>query len=294
MKNFSRTLLLISALMLAGNSFADNDADELKIAAIEALISAPDEKALPILKKVLAADHSIDVKESTLFLLSQMESPEAQAILVDIAGTKGGLQEEAIRMVGIGGDETALANLRNVYDNGDSNAREAVLEALMIAGDKSSVFEIAKAADGRDLEEAIEMLAVMDAREELKQIRTLRGPSEALVEAYMISGDVASLRELALDASDADIQEEAIESLGMVGGDEVDELLLEIYKNANNDQIREAALEGMLMAGNDSAVIELFKASTDPSEKKELLELLVMMDSDEVLDIIDSALSGAE
>lgn len=294
MKNFSRTLLLISALMLAGNSIADNDADELKIAAIEALISAPDEKALPILKKVLAADHSNDVKESTLFLLSQMESPEAQAILVDIAGTKGGLQEEAIRMVGIGGDETALANLRNVYDNGDSNAREAVLEALMIAGDKSSVFEIAKAADGRDLEEAIEMLAVMDAREELKQIRTLRGPSEALVEAYMISGDVASLRELALDASDADIQEEAIESLGMVGGDEVDELLLEIYKNANNDQIREAALEGMLMAGNDSAVIELFKASTDPSEKKELLELLVMMDSDEVLDIIDSALSGAE
>ena len=39
-------------------------------------------------------------------------------------------------------------------------------------------------------------------------------------------------------------------------------------------------------------MLELYRASDDDAEKRELLEYLVMMDSDAVWDLIDSALDG--
>ena len=43
---------------------------------------------------------------------------------------------------------------------------------------------------------------------------------------------------------------------------------------------------------NTKKLLELYRSSQDPVEKKELLEYLVMMGSDNVWDIIDSALDG--
>ena len=162
----------------------------------------------------------------------------------------------------------------------------------MIAGDKDSVFEIAKTAEGDDFEEAVQMLAVMGARDELRQLRSSKGISEALIEACAISGDLECLRELAADGSDIDLQTEAIEAMGIVGGAEVNATLVEIYKNASSEDIREAAMDGLMISGDDEGLLELYRSSEDSSEKKELLEYLVMTGSDEVWEIIDSALDG--
>jgi len=51
-------------------------------------------------------------------------------------------------------------------------------------------------------------------------------------------------------------------------------------------------LHGMLISGHDQGVLELYRSSNDPAEKRELLNFLVMMGSDDVWDIIDSALEG--
>jgi HEAT repeat protein len=293
MKTLAKFILITSALLFATPGIAQTDAnDELKLAAIEALITAPDDKALPLVSKVLAGNHSDEVKEAALFILSQIDLPEAQETLLNYAREASGeMQLEAIRMIGIGGGE-GVSSLRSIYDTGDSDAREAVLEAFMIAGDTVSVFEIAKIAEGDDFEEAVEMLAVMGAQDELRQLRSTKGTSEALIDACAIAGDFECLRELAADSSDIELQTEAIESMGIVGGDQVDSALIEIYKGADNEEIREAALDGMMISGNDTGLLELYRASDDPSEKKELLEYLVMTGSDEVWAIIDSALDG--
>jgi HEAT repeat protein len=243
--------------------------------------------------KVLDGNHSNEVKEAALFILSQLGAPEAQEALIKFAReANGDLQLEAIRMVGIGGNHESLAALASVYETGDGDAREAVLEALMIAGDEQAVFEIALSAEGDDFENAVEMLAVMGARDELRQLRSTMGASQALIEACAISGDFECLHELALDDSDIDLQTEAIEAMGIVGGQRVETTLVEIYKAANSEDIREAALDGMLISGSDAAVLELYRSSSDPSEKKELLEYLVIMGSDEVWSIIDATLDG--
>lgn len=290
--------LLVATIMmsLCSLSFAQADssdeAEELKIAALEALMSAPSERALPIVAKVLSGDGSDELKERALFVLSQIDLPEAQTLLLETAQNGSGeLRQEAIRMVGIGGDPEALAGLSAIYASGDEDTREAVLEAYLIADDSDAVYQLAVAAEsGEDFDAAVEMLAAMGALEELRSLRDRAGLSEGLIEAYAIAGDVESLQALAMDNSNPELQAQAIEGLGMAGGDEVGAVLTEIYRGSASADVREAALEGLLIADHDDGVLELFRESQDAAEKRELLEMLVMMDSDAVWDIIDSTL----
>jgi hypothetical protein len=132
----------------------------------------------------------------------------------------------------------------------------------------------------------------MGDNEKLRLLRDRDGSAETLIHAYAISGDVESLRVIALDSSDPEKQTRAIQGLGIVGGNEVNTTLLEIYRGTDSSDVKEAALHGMMVAGYDEGVIELFRASQDAKEKRELLQMLVMMDSDAAMEIIDEALTG--
>ena len=264
------TLVVLLSTSLAFAQDEDiGERNELKIAALEALIMAPPEQALPRVRKILEGNSNDDVKESALFILSQIDLPEAQALLVETARTSGGdLQKEAIQMIGVGGDPAALSALKGMYEVGDIDVRQAVLEALMIAHDVDTVMEIAVAAEAEaEFEAAVEMLAVMDATEELRSLRDRAGMSGALIEAFIISDDAETLREFALDGSNKERQLEAIEALGIVDGDQAGPTLMSIYQGTDDEDIRGAALDGMLIADYDDGILELYRASADPAEK---------------------------
>jgi HEAT repeat protein len=285
-------MITLLAVIAFAQSEPLNDAEELKIVALEALISAPPERAMPLLRKVLAGKSSDDVKERALFILGQIDSAEAQSMLLQLASEGSGEPKlEAIRAIGIGGRSESLAKLAAVYRAGDSNTRAAVLEAYLIAGDRKAVFDIAVAADNeRDFAEAVDMLGAMGAREELRELRSRSGTSESLIEAYAVSGDLETLREIAQDGRDIKVQMQAIESMGIVDGDRANSALVDIYGTATSDEIRRAALEGMLISGYDTGVLTLYRSAENAGEKRELLEYLVMMNSDAVWEVIDSAL----
>jgi HEAT repeat protein len=210
---------------------------------------------------------SDEVKERALFVLSQIDLPEAQARLLDVARSGDSeLSSEAVRMIGIGGNAEALAGLQGLYNSGDENLREAVLEAYMIAGDVDAVFAIAESAsDAEEFENAVEMLGVMGAVDKLQALSESSGFTEELIQA-----------------------------LGIAGGDDVNATLMEIYRSAETDDIRHAALEGMLISGYDDGVLELYKESTDAREKRDLLQMLAIMDSDAMMEVIDAALEGGD
>lgn len=198
-------------------------------------------------------------------------------------------------MIGIGGDRDAIASLGKLYEGGGADVRAAVLEAYLIADDTAAVFDIAANTDDAiEFAEAVQMLGAMGANAELRELRGRAGLSESLIEAYAISGDAASLRELAMDSNNPEMQKRAIESLGIIGGDDVNQTLIEIYSGAGSDDVRDAALEGLLIAGHDGGVLELYRSASDATEKRRLLEYLVMMDSDAVWDLIDNALDGSQ
>jgi HEAT repeat protein len=293
MKKTITTLFACFIVAAPGAAFAQaDDNEELKITALEALISAPPERALPIAQRVLEGEGSDELKSRALFILSQIDEPASLDLLNQIARSSSGeLQLEAIRMLGINGHPTAIAGLADIYAGGDGNVKEAVLEAYLIADNPDAIYEIAVNTENpEEFENAVEMLGAMGATDQLRNLRERRDMSEQLVEAYAIAGATEELKGMAMDASDPVTQLKAIEALGIVGGPEVDALLVEIYRSNSNPDIREAALHGMLIAGHDQGVLDLFRESNDATEKKQLLEMLVMMDSDAVWDIVDSTL----
>lgn len=271
---------------------ADSEAEALEIAAVEALMVAPQSKALPIVARVLAGDKSDDIKSRALFVLSQIDLPQAQSILLDTARNGSPqLRLEAIRMIGISGDSEALANLGAIYSGGDRQTKEQVLQAYLIAGDANAVYELAvNAATEDEFEIAVQTLGAMGATDELRALRGENGTSETLIRAYSIAGDYESLREMAMDGTDPRLQVKAIQSLGVVGGDDNNEVLLQIYRDADKKHVRDAALHGMMISGFDTGVVQLFRESNDPGEKRQMLRMLVAMDSDAALDIIDETL----
>lgn len=292
MNKIARILIACVLLSVAAPALAQDDTEELRIAALEALISAPPERAMPIVQRVLAGDASDDIKSRALFVLSQIDTPEAQALLVDTAkNASGELRSEAIRMIGIGGNAEAMNMLADLYASGDAEVRGAVLEAYLIADDTDAVYAIARDTDDpAEFEEAVEILAAMGAVEQLRSLSDRSGMGDALIDAYMMAGDLESLELLAGDTSDPARQLQAIEALGGAGGEDAGPKLVEIYRSSDSPDVREAALDGMLISGNDEVVLELFRASQDPAEKRELLEMLVVMDSEAVWDIIDQTL----
>jgi hypothetical protein len=134
----------------------------------------------------------------------------------------------------------------------------------MIAGDVEAVNAIAKnASSTEEFEAAVEMLGVMGAIDELRALSQESGYTEELIQA-----------------------------LGIAGGDDVNATLMDIYRNAETADIREAALEGLLISGYDEGVLELYRASDDIEEKRDLLETLGIMGSDLMMEVIDEALEG--
>jgi HEAT repeat protein len=295
--------VVLACLLLTGGTLAlaqtdaaagKADSEQLKIAALEALMSAPPEKALPIVRKVLDGAGSDELKARALFILSQIELPEAQALLVEWARTASDpLRLEAIRMIGIGGDAQALAGLSDLYGSGDRRTRKAVLEAWLIADDKEAVYRVAAGAqNAAEFDAAVETLGAMDATEELRALRDRADMSESLIQAYAVAGDVKTLQEIATDGSNPERQLQAIRGLGIAGENGVAEILVGIYSGTDSRPVKDAALQGLLIADEDEAVLQLFRNSQDEDEKLRLLETLVIMDSKAVWDIIDATLEN--
>ncbi len=271
---------------------APTDDEELALAAMEGLMAQPAERALPIIKKVLAGSQSTLVKRRALFVLSQINSPEALDILTQTArSADADMRGEAIRSIGIGGDPKALDALQPIYNAGDEDVKAEVLQAWMIAGRKESVYQAALGAKTEEeANDAIRMLGVMGATEELRKLGDKPNAAGGLVQAYAISGDLASLRKIAEGNGEHSVRVDAVRSIGIIGSDAARAALRDIYLRSTDQEIKEAALQGMMIADDEQGVLTLYRAAKTSEEKRTLMRMLSMMGGDAALQAIDAAL----
>jgi hypothetical protein len=134
----------------------------------------------------------------------------------------------------------------------------------------------------------------MGATGELRALRDRPGVAEVLIDAYAVAGDVETLTAMATDGGDPKRQVQAIRGLAIAGGDGIGDVLVDVYRDAQTPDVKEAVREALLIADHDQAVLELFRASTDAAEKRELLQTLVAMDSDAVWDLINATLDNGQ
>jgi HEAT repeat protein len=294
LKLFLTTLVALTVCGLA-NAQKPTPDEELALAALEGLMAQPSERALPIIKKVLGGTQTTLIKQRALFVLSQMDSPEAQQILLQTSrSTDAAMRAEAIRSIGIGGNEKSLDALQEVYKTGDGAVKQEVLQAWLIAGRKEAVYQAAvDAKTDEEAKRAIHILGAMGATEELRKLGNRPNPSSGLLEAYAISGDLESLRKLAEGNGDRSVRIEAVRRIGIIDGDAARQALRQIYANNADPEFKEAALQGLLIAGDEQGVLTLYRAAKTSDEKRALLRVLSTMDGDAALQEIDAALAGS-
>jgi HEAT repeat protein len=303
-------LTVLAMLALGGAAYAQNapkpikvaaeraptQDEDLALAALEGLMSQPSERALPILKKVLSGSRSTLVKQRALFVLGQIDSPEAGQLLADTARSSDpALRGEAIRSIGIGGNAKLLDGLVALYNAGSPEVKEEVLQAWLIAGRKDAVYQVVlNAKSEEEAAKGVRLLGAMGASEELRKLGDRPNATSGLVEAYAISGDLSSLRKIVDGNGNRDLRIDAVRKIGIIDGEAAKAALRDIYTRGTDPDIRDAALQGMLIADDEQGVLSLYRAAKSAEEKRALLRTLSMMDGDAALQAIDAALEGGK
>jgi hypothetical protein len=155
------------------------------------------------------------------------------------------------------------------------------------------VYQIAiNAKSEAEVAKAVQMLGAMQASDQLRRLSAAGRGGAALLDALAVSGDLASLKKLALSASDQRTRIDAARGIGIIDTAEAKAALREIYQAQQSAEVRAAALEGMLIAEDSAGVLALYKAANTPAEKRTILRTLSLMDGDAAMQAIDAALDG--
>jgi len=261
-------------------------------------MNAPPERAIPLLKKVLQSQHSDKVKKRALFVLSQIDDPAALDMVVDVAKTSTDpeLREEAVRMLGVSGDEHAIARLRDLYASSkDPREKRAIIQAWLVADRKDLILASARTeTDETVRRQAIEALGAMEASTELKQLFDSTHDAanqRAIIQALGVAGNVKALTEIAESQQPDAIRIEAIHALGVAGDEGGGPALVKLYPKANSPALRDAVIQGLMVAGDSEALMQLYRQSKTREEKQALLRVITTMGDDAALDLIESELN---
>ena len=277
---------------------AHDDGKDLADIAVEGLMSAPPERALPILKKVLQGSQPTRIKKRALFVLSQLGSDAALDVVIDTAKASQDpeLRAEAIRMLGVSGEPRGIEGLRGIYAaSKDDREKRTIIEAWLVADRKDLVLASARNEPNPDVRrKAIETLGVLDGGAELGELFDTTSDAanrHAIIEALGVAGDSDALMRIAGDAKlPEDVRAEAVQSLGVAGAGAK---LEQLYRQSPDGAMRKATLQGLLVAGDSDRVLGLYRSAKTVDEKKELLHTLTVMgDDDKALDAIEAELDG--
>jgi HEAT repeat protein len=276
----------------------DTSDEELAEVAIEGLMSAPSERALPLLKKVLQGSQSIKVKKRALFVLSQLDDGNGLDSVVDATknATDPELREEAIRILGISGEDRAIERLRELYATSkDAHEKRQIIEAYLVADRKDLILAAARTETDAELRgDAIQKLGALDAADELRQLFGTTqdaGNRRAIVNALGVAGNADALAKIAADVKQPeDIRIAALHALGVAGDRGGETALVKLYSEAGTPALRDAVLQGLLITGNSEAVLGLYRNAKTNDEKKALLRTLTNMGDESAIDAIEATL----
>jgi len=276
---------------------AAEEDEELKLYALNGLVAADSKQAVPLVLKFLEGPHSARLKGQALFVLSQSDSPEARKTLLDVArgARHPELQRQAIESLGAAGD---VATLAQVYDGtSDARVKLTVLDGYMAANGRDRIVAAARAEkDPAVRRKALGLLGPIGARQEMRQLYRSEsdpGVKKMLLDGLAVANDVEALVGIARDEKEPDaLRRKAIQGLGIGGSAQATAALKSLYTGSTDTGVRRAAVEGLFVQNNAKALIELFRAEKDPQLRREILQKLGLMDSDEATEFLSKIFSN--
>jgi len=218
----------------------DEDDEELKLYALNGLMAADSERAVPLLLKFLAGPSSPKLKEQALFVLSQSDSPEARKTLIEVArGSRlPELQRKAIESLGVSGEPEDLKALADIYGaTSKPGVKLAILEAYSISDSVERLSAVARDAKEEPTLrlQAIKGLGITDSPQAAAVLKSLYtgttdgGVRKAALEGLFIQDNAKALIELFRTEKDPGLKREIVQHLSLMDSAEALDFLAKIF-----------------------------------------------------------------
>jgi HEAT repeat protein len=240
----------------------DDDDDDVRIAALNAVLQMDPDRAVPLLKTVLARRDtgSVCLRRKAVFLVSQKRTSETSAILLNAVRSDPDqeVREQAVFWLSqVPGDETVAALDSVLRDpNTDQEIQEKALFALSQHHSARAGAVLRDFAMRRDVDEDLREKAVF-------WIGQTRSPENAQF-----------LKDLFAKADNQDLKEKILFSLSQMGGTDSYHWLMDVALNPKEDiDIRKKAL---FWAGQDRSVdiadlVRLYDSMNDREMREQLI-----------------------
>ena len=106
---------------------------DVKLVALDALMQMDEEKALPILKKIIRENKDKNIRAKAVYVISQHDDPQVSSLLLEIARQEPDsyVREQAVFWLGQREDEHSLKALADLYaESKDSKFKEKIIFAI--------------------------------------------------------------------------------------------------------------------------------------------------------------------
>lgn len=284
--------------------------------ALFLLAMSDDEKAQGLLFEIASDGKNPDMQRQAIEMLGVMEAtgelrqlyptqdPSTKTRIIEslsIAGdtemlrqildteTDPELRKAAIFGIAMNDDAEASEFAEEIYRAAESvDEKISVIEAMVMMDDAEEMaLRILKTeTDPRLQTHAIHILGVMEATDELGELYDASGDRAvraAILEALSIAEDSDNLVRIIEKETDPGLRSDAIQALAINGSDEASQYLQQMYPEAPYEE-KAAIIHSMLILEDTDALLALMKKEEDSRLKREMLQILVMMGSDDIDD----------
>ncbi|MGB7451140.1 MAG: HEAT repeat domain-containing protein [Lysobacterales bacterium] len=303
------------SIELLADLYRESDSIEVKQAVVHAyMIGDESGELVEILSDLLKAEKSPELQRDIIRTLGLMDATDAlreiyptlkddetKAAVLEayfLAGdtrtlrqvleteTNPVLRKTAIQGIAMEDDEGAAELLESVYDNATSiEEKKAILESLVMMDDaKELALKIVRTETDTELRrEAIHMLGVMEATEEMRALYASIEQMELrklILESMMIADDIDGLEKVLQTETNEELRSQAIQMLAVSDDEDAARYLAGLYPNGSRSE-KKAVIQSMMIMENVEGLISLMKTETDPELKREMLQMLTIMESEE-------------
>jgi HEAT repeat protein len=272
--------------------------DELKLMALNSLVRADEQRAIPMLDKILKGTGSPKLKERALFVLAQNGSAQARQMVTDIAKGAGNpdLQAKAVNYLAVFGGAETRQTLVEIYKASTSiEVKRSIIRASVPSRDRERLLEIAKTEQTPELRaEAVQQLGALGAQDELLQLYQSDSSPEvrrSIVQAMFAGRNPDRLIRLLKIETDEALRRSIVQNLGQMGAAQGTDALVSLYGTEKDDAMRRAIIDAFSNERNVKVLIDLARKETDPNLKKRILERLSNVKSSEATDYFLELLS---
>ena len=264
--------------------------DELRLMALNSLARADEQRAVPMLEKIVNGTGSPRLKERALYVLAQNGSPEARQVVIRIArGGNPDLQARAVQHLGAFGGPESRQILLDIYKSSTNvSVKRNILRSFVQTGDREQLLDVARTEPLPELRaEAVQQLGAMGAQEQLAQLYASEKTTEVrkrIIQAMFARHSPDALIQLLKTETDPELRRTIVQNLGQMGTTQGTAALQSVYASEKDESVRRSVIDAFAHQRNAKLLIELARKETDVAMKKRILERLSQMQSAEATD----------